>query len=91
MVFFMFAFMLPIFPGDLMNYVAGMSGLSGFRFFIANLLAMILMFSAGIWMIYRWGVYGTIAGQALNALVVNIVLWSAWISLKRNLPSQKHL
>ncbi len=57
--------------------------------FIANLLAMILMFSAGIWMIYRWGVYGTIAGQALNALVVNIVLWSAWISLKRNLPSEK--
>lgn len=38
LVFFLFAFMLPIFPGDLMNYVAGMSSLSPARFFIANLL-----------------------------------------------------
>jgi len=37
-VFFLFAFMLPIFPGDLMNYVAGLSSISGVRFFIANLL-----------------------------------------------------
>jgi O-antigen/teichoic acid export membrane protein len=56
--------------------------------FIANLLATILMFTAGIWMIYRWGVYGTITGQALNALVVNLILWSAWITLKRNLHAQ---
>lgn len=38
LVFFLFAFMLPIFPGDLMNYVAGLSSLSGARFFVANLL-----------------------------------------------------
>jgi O-antigen/teichoic acid export membrane protein len=57
--------------------------------FIANLLATILMFTAGIWMIYRWGVYGTITGQALNALVVNLILWSAWITLKRNLHAQQ--
>jgi uncharacterized membrane protein YdjX (TVP38/TMEM64 family) len=36
LVFFLFAFMLPVFPGDLMSYVAGMSSLSGGRFFIAN-------------------------------------------------------
>jgi O-antigen/teichoic acid export membrane protein len=46
--------------------------------FIANLGAIAAMFSAGLWMIYRWDVYGTIAGQALNALIVTIVLWSAW-------------
>ena len=38
LVFFLVAFMLPIFPGDLMNYVAGLSSISGVRFFIANLL-----------------------------------------------------
>ena len=37
MLFFLFAFMLPIFPADVMNYVAGLSALSTRRFFIANL------------------------------------------------------
>jgi O-antigen/teichoic acid export membrane protein len=46
--------------------------------FVANLGAIAAMFSAGLWMIYRWDVYGTIGGQALNALIVNLVLWSAW-------------
>ena len=36
-IFFMFAFMLPIFPADVMNYVAGLSAMSNGRFFIANL------------------------------------------------------
>lgn len=36
MVFFMFAFMLPVFPADVLNYVAGLSSLSGKRFFVAN-------------------------------------------------------
>jgi len=53
--------------------------------FIANLVAIFLMATVGIWMIYRWGVYGTIAGQALNALVVNILLWSSWVLFKRKL------
>lgn len=49
--------------------------------FIANLAATFAMFTIGIWMILRWGVYGTIAGQALNALIVALVLWSAWFTL----------
>ena len=36
LIFFLFAFMLPVFPGDVMSYVAGMSSLSSGRFFIAN-------------------------------------------------------
>jgi O-antigen/teichoic acid export membrane protein len=52
--------------------------------FAANVIAIILMFTVGIWMIQRWGVYGTIAGQALNALVVNVILWSAWYLFRRN-------
>lgn len=50
--------------------------------FIANLAAIITMFTIGIWAIHRWEVYGTIGGQALNALVVNIVLWKAWRAVK---------
>jgi O-antigen/teichoic acid export membrane protein len=52
--------------------------------FIANILAIISMFTAGIWAILNWGVYGTIAGQVLNALVINVVLWGVWISMKRS-------
>ncbi len=52
--------------------------------FVANLSAILLMFTVGILMIQRWGVYGTIAGQALNALVINLILWGAWYIFKRN-------
>lgn len=51
--------------------------------FLANLAAILIMFTAGIWMILSWGVNGTIAGQALNALVVNLILWGTWIGLRR--------
>jgi O-antigen/teichoic acid export membrane protein len=51
--------------------------------FLANLAAILIMFTAGIWMILRWGVNGTITGQALNALVVNLILWGTWIGLRR--------
>jgi Na+-driven multidrug efflux pump len=51
--------------------------------FIANILAIISMFTIGVLAIRNWGVYGTIAGQALNALVINIVLWGVWISMRR--------
>ena len=52
--------------------------------FVANLVAILLMFTMGIWMILRWGVYGTIAGQALNSLIVGLILWGTWIGIKRN-------
>jgi O-antigen/teichoic acid export membrane protein len=53
--------------------------------FIANLVAIILMFTAGIGMIMRWGVYGTIAGQALNALVVSLILWWTWRVVQKDI------
>lgn len=46
--------------------------------FLANLAAIAAMFTLGLWMITRWGVYGTIAGQALNAAIVSIILWLSW-------------
>jgi len=50
--------------------------------FIANLAAITVMFSVGIWAILRWGVYGTIVGQGLNALVVSLILWTSWLREK---------
>lgn len=55
--------------------------------FTGNLLAIVAMFTIGLWMIYQWGVYGTIAGQILNALVVAIVLWAGWRRVKSD-PAQ---
>lgn len=52
--------------------------------FVANILAIISMFTIGIWAILTWGVYGTILGQVVNALVINLVLWSFWISMRRS-------
>lgn len=49
--------------------------------FIANTAAIAAMFTIGIGMIIRWGVYGTIAGQALNSLIVAVILWLAWKSI----------
>lgn len=51
--------------------------------FIANLTAIVTMFTIGVWAIQRWGVFGTIAGQALNSLVVGVILWAAWARIKR--------
>jgi O-antigen/teichoic acid export membrane protein len=52
--------------------------------FIANGAAILVMFTLGIWTILEWGVYGTILGQILNALVVNAILWTTWIHVIRN-------
>ncbi|MCK4901050.1 MAG: hypothetical protein KAS38_19875 [Anaerolineales bacterium] len=52
--------------------------------FLANMAAIATMFTIGILAIRAWDVYGTIAGQALNALVINLVLWSTWRTVRRN-------
>lgn len=52
--------------------------------FIANTLAIGVMFTMGILAIRLWGVYGTIIGQIMNALAINIVLWSAWRGLRQS-------
>jgi O-antigen/teichoic acid export membrane protein len=54
--------------------------------FVANLLAILSMLTVGIGLIFRYDVYGTLAGQALNALIVAVVLWLAWwaMAVKRS-------
>lgn len=51
--------------------------------FVANTLAIGIMLTLGILAIRRWGVYGTIIGQIMNAATINLVLWSAWKGLRR--------
>lgn len=73
LVFFLFAFMLPVFPGDLMNYVAGLSSISAVRFFIANLLGRL----PRIALITAIGAYGlelSIWGWLLVLLVAALML-----------------
>ena len=47
--------------------------------FYANLAAIAAMFTIGTWAITRFDVYGTLAGQALNALIISLVLWGFWL------------
>lgn len=54
LLFFMFAFMLPIFPADVLNYVAGLSALSARRFFAANLIGRL----PGVVLMTAVGAYG---------------------------------
>jgi uncharacterized membrane protein YdjX (TVP38/TMEM64 family) len=64
----MISFMLPVFPADLMNYVAGLSSISWLKFLVANffgrlpgVLAMTLIGSHGlalspqVWVIFFVG------------------------------------
>jgi len=51
--------------------------------FTANLIAIVCMFTLGLVAVRNWGVNGAYIGQGLNALITNIVLWRAWLKLRR--------
>jgi O-antigen/teichoic acid export membrane protein len=51
--------------------------------FIANIAAIICMFTIGIWGIQQFDINGAIGGQALNALVISLVLWVSWVGVRR--------
>ncbi|MGD2252097.1 MAG: hypothetical protein PVF70_04185 [Anaerolineales bacterium] len=56
-----------------------------FPIFIANVTAIVSMFTIGLVLIGHWQVYGAIAGQALNALLVGVVLLAYWMKARHNL------
>ena len=76
LLFFLFAFMLPIFPGDVMSYVAGMSSLSSGRFFIANFFGRLPRVAA----LTAVGAYGfDLSGWVwLLVLVIAAAMFIAW-------------
>ena len=89
LVFFLFAFMLPIFPGDLMNYVAGLSSISGTRFFIANLLGRLPRIAL-ITAIGAYGVELSIWVLLLILLVAAIMflLWRYGLARKQSMVEE---
>jgi O-antigen/teichoic acid export membrane protein len=56
--------------------------------FTANVAAIVCMFTLGLLSIRLWGLNGAFIGQALNALIVNVILWRAWLRLKKEEPAQ---
>jgi uncharacterized membrane protein YdjX (TVP38/TMEM64 family) len=79
MLFFLFAFMLPIFPADVMNYVAGLSSLSPRRFFVANLIGR----TPGVIVMTAIGAYGFhLSGMVwLGILMADIAMFIVWYTV----------
>ncbi len=81
--FFIFAFTTPIFPADVMNFVAGLSGLSARKFMIANVIgrlpsavAFTLIGSHGLGLPLNWMILALI-----TITLVALVFWR-WIGPK---------
>ena len=92
-VFFTFSFMLPIFPADVMSYVAGLANISFTRYLLANMIGHIpvavLMNLAGAYgfeLTPAWAVSIVILGIAA------LILWlrcQKWFEEKLNLPQER--
>lgn len=80
-LFYFFSFVLPIFPSDLMCYVAGLSTISARRFFIANLLGR----TCCAVFVTLIGIYGMQPPPQfwLLALIGMVVLFLGWIIFKK--------
>jgi O-antigen/teichoic acid export membrane protein len=59
--------------------------------FIANIAAIICMFTIGVWGIQQFDINGAVGGQALNAFVISIVLWISWRQVKQKAISGQPL
>ncbi len=76
LLFFMIAFMLPIFPADVMNYIAGLSSLSARRFFVANLIGRL----PGVILMTAVGAYGFQLSLRtwIGIAIVGVVMFVGW-------------
>jgi len=75
-IFFMFTFMIPIFPSDVMNFVAGLSAISPRKFFLANSIGRL----PGVVLMAMIGAYGFRLPLVMWALTVGISIgmFAAW-------------
>jgi O-antigen/teichoic acid export membrane protein len=55
----------------------------GKQIFWANIVAAISMLVGGYWLIDRWGIYGGIGGQALNAFIISVMLLVGWLKINQ--------
>ena len=92
-VFFTFSFILPIFPSDVMSYVARLTNISSSRYLVANMIGHIpvavLMNLAG-----AYG-FELTTGWAISIVVVGVVSLILWLRYQKrfeeklNLPQEK--
>ncbi len=68
--FFTIAFILPVFPSDAMNFVAGLSGMSGRKFLIANFFGRL----PSVTLMSFIGAYGLEFSNTISALLVTIIV-----------------
>jgi len=90
-VFFFMSFMLPIFPTDTMNYVAGLSSIPMQQFAVASLLGRAPM----IFLITFLGAHGTdlaslnlAPGLFILVILVILALYIVWLTVFRKLTSE---
>jgi len=76
-MFYFFAFVLPIFPSDLMCYVAGLGKISARSFLIANILGRTVV-AIGITVIGIYGMHPPVAFWIVAILVVSIFA-AGWV------------
>jgi O-antigen/teichoic acid export membrane protein len=76
----------------LFGYSPVVTGLKAVRIgqpiFIASVAAIAAMFTVGILLVIKWGVYGTLAGQALNSFLILAILWVSWYTIRKRLNNQ---
>lgn len=63
----------------------------GKQVFWANVLAAVSIFTVGLLLINRWGLYGAIGGQALNAIIISVFSYAAWKGFVRRESTEKQL
>ncbi len=76
LVFFTFSFMLPIFPADVMNFVAGLSSISGRRFLVANFVGRL----PGVILLTALGANGLVLTVPVVVLftIAGLVMFGGW-------------
>lgn len=91
LVFFLTSFMLPVFPTDTMNYVAGLSSISLQQFALASLVGRAPL----IFLVTFLGAHGTdmasldlAPGLLLLVILIIVGLYVVWLTLFRKLTSE---
>ncbi len=82
MLFYFFAFVLPIFPSDLMCYVAGLATISPKRFLISNILGRTCC-AVFITLIGMYGMHPPVQFWIVAALIISI-LFGGWALYKKS-------
>jgi uncharacterized membrane protein YdjX (TVP38/TMEM64 family) len=88
-VFYIFSFSLPIFPADIMSYVAGFTSISARRYLVANLIGhlpvAILMNLAG-----AYG-FELSTGSAITIAVVGIASFVLWLRYQNKVEEKLNI